>query len=829
MNERVLSVLEFDKITEQLANHATSEPGKQMCRSLVPCVDVSDARRALEETADAMRRAEAKGHVSFGANRDFSAIFSSLAIGATLDMKRLLQITSFLENTARVREYGKGRQDAHSGDGQAASDTLTDLFSALEPLPSAAAEIRRCILSEDEMAPDASGTLRDIRRNRGIAESRVRETLNKMVNGSLREYLQDAVVTMRGDRYCLPVRAEHKAKVNGIVHDQSSSGSTFFIEPAAVVELNNKIREYDILEQKEIERILAELSALLSDNLQALRDNATCMTLLDFAFAKAAYAFETDASVPGFTNDRSFRLIQARHPLIDKKKVVPTDIYLGRTADSAMPDKPEDGFRMMVITGPNTGGKTVTLKTTGLLTLMGEAGLAIPADAHSEIAFYREIYADIGDEQSIEQSLSTFSSHMTNTVRILKAARSDDLCLFDELGAGTDPTEGAALAIAILNHLLSRDVSVLATTHYAELKVFAMTTPGVKNASCEFEVSTLKPTYRLLIGMPGKSNAFAISRKLGLPEEIIEGAHAQIDVDKARMETLFSDLEESRKQAEAEKQSAMRYKEEISRLEARMRKQSQEFDALGEDLIAEAREEADRVLAGAKAFADETIRLMRKAGADEDIVKELERTRTALNEKRGKLRRESASKTETGTKDNAAVTLKASDLVPGTAVRIVSLDLKGTIEGHPDKNGNLFVQCGVMRMKTHISDLAIAREEEIAKSGPEIAKRFSMKRAFEARDAGTKEHRGALRTAGAAAEINLIGQNTDDALNALDKYLDDAYLSHMPSVRIVHGKGTGTLRSAVQRHLKQVSYVKSFKTGEYGEGDAGVTIVKLKE
>ena len=829
MNERVLSVLEFDKITEQLANHATSEPGKQMCRSLLPCNDVSDAGRALKETADAMRRAEAKGRVSFGANRDFSEPFSSLAIGATLDMRRLLQIASFLENVARVREYGKGKQDARSGDGQAVFDTLADLFNALEPLPSVAAEIRRCILSEDEMAPDASGTLRDIRRNRGIAESRIRESLNKMVNGSLREYLQDAVVTMRGDRYCLPVRAEYKAKVNGIVHDQSSSGSTFFIEPAAVVELNNKIREYDILEQKEIERILAELSALLSDNLQALRDNATCMTLLDFAFAKAAYAFETDASVPGFTNDRSFRLIQARHPLIDKKKVVPTDIYLGRTADSAMPVTSGDGFRMMVITGPNTGGKTVTLKTAGLLTLMGEAGLAIPADPHSEIAFYREIYADIGDEQSIEQSLSTFSSHMTNTVRILEAARPDDLCLFDELGAGTDPTEGAALAIAILNHLLSCGISVLATTHYAELKVFAMTTPGVENASCEFDVSTLKPTYRLLIGMPGKSNAFAISRKLGLPEEIIEGAHAQIDIDKARMETLFSELEESRKQAEAERESAMRYKEEISRLEARMRKQSQEFDALGQDLIAEAREEADRVLAGAKAFADETIRLMRKAGADEEIVKELERTRTALNEKRGKNRKEKDVQRAKNKDEHRTVRLKPSDLVPGTSVKIVSLDLKGTIEGHPDKNGNLFVQCGVMRMKTNVADLELAKEEEAAKSGQEIAKRFSMKRAFEAQGTDTKTHKGTLRAAGVSAEINLIGKNTDDALSALDKYLDDAYLSHMPSVRIVHGKGTGTLRNAVQRHLKQISYVKSFQTGEYGEGDAGVTIVKLKE
>ncbi|MBR0173058.1 MAG: endonuclease MutS2 [Lachnospiraceae bacterium] len=822
MNKRVLSVLEFDKITEMLADHATSEPGKRMCRQLVPCPDLSDAKRALQETADAMRRAEAKGRVSFGANRDFSELFSSLAIGATLDMGRLLQTASFLENVARVREYGRGKQGTRTGDETPAGDTLTDFFSALDARESAVAEIRRCILSEDEMAPDASAALRDIRRNRGIAEGRIRETLNRMVNGSLREYLQDAVVTMRGDRFCLPVRAEHKTKVNGIVHDQSSSGSTFFIEPAAVVELNNKIREYDIQEQKEIARILASLSAMLSDNLDALRDNATYMTLLDFIFAKAAFAFETDAAVPVFTNDQSFRLIQARHPLIDKKKVVPTDIYLGHVPEG-------DDFRMMVITGPNTGGKTVTLKTTGLLILMGEAGLAIPADAHSEIAFFREVFADIGDEQSIEQSLSTFSSHMTNTVRILNEAEENDLCLFDELGAGTDPTEGAALAIAILNNLLSRGVSVLATTHYAELKVFAMTTAGVKNANCEFDVATLKPTYRLLIGTPGKSNAFAIASKLGLPQSVIDGAHAQIDTDKARMETLFTDLEESRKQVEAEKASVARYKEEISRLEARMREQSEEFDTLGQDLIAEAREEADRVLAGAKAFADETIRLMRKAGADENLLKELERTRTALNEKRGKNRKEKDVRREKDKEEHRAVRLKTSDLVPGTSVKIVSLDLKGTIEGHPDKNGNLFVQCGVMRMKTNVSDLELAKEEEAAKSGQEIAKRFSMRRAFETQGSDTKTRKGTLRAAGAAAEINLIGKNTDDALSALDKYLDDAYLSHMPSVRIVHGKGTGTLRNAVQRHLKQISYVKSFQTGEYGEGDAGVTIVKLKE
>ena len=820
MNQRALSVLEYDKITARLAEHASSAPGRAMCEKLLPCEYQSDAERALQETADAVKRMGQKGSVSFGSHFDSESLRSSLAIGATLEMRQLLRVASFLENVALVRNYGAGRENAETAD-----DTLSDYFRALEPLPHISGEIRRCILSEEDMADEASPALKQIRRQLAVSSERVRETLNKMVNGSLRAYLQDAVVTMRGDRYCLPVRAEHKGQVHGIVHDRSSSGSTLFIEPAAVVELNNKIRELALQEEKEIARILAELSASLSDNLQALTDNATYMTLLDFIFAKAHYAQELDAVKPAFSKDRGFWILQGRHPLIDKDKVVPTDIFLGKD----LPDA-RDPYRMLIITGPNTGGKTVTLKTTGLLMLMGMSGLLIPADEKSRIAFYREIYADIGDEQSIEQSLSTFSSHMTNIARILSEACSEDLCLFDELGAGTDPTEGAALAISILSNLLARDAAVLATTHYAELKVYAMTTEGVVNASCEFDIETLRPTYKLLIGTPGMSNAFAISRKLGLPEEIIEGAHAQIDTDKARMETLFADLETSRKTIEKERAEIDRYREETKELNRKLEQQTKEFDSLGEDIVAEAHEEAERILTEAKRFADDTIRLMRKSGADEELLAVMERERTKLNERIGNTKKagKKAKDRQTAGQQEDAPVLKKEQAKKGERVKILSMGLTGIIESLPDKDDNVFVRCGIMQVKAKVSDLSPAPEE--AEQPQEIAKKFSMKQAFASKDGGKgggKRH-SILNDDYVSAELNLIGKNTDDALYALDKYLDNAYRAHLPSVRIVHGKGTGTLRSAVREHLKGVRYIKKFQEGEYGEGDAGVTIATFR-
>ncbi|MBR5970526.1 MAG: endonuclease MutS2 [Lachnospiraceae bacterium] len=822
MNKRALTVLEYDKITARLAEHASSEPGRKMCEALLPCAYETDAERALQETADALKRIGVKGGISFGSNFDSAALRQSLAIGATLEMRQLLRVASFLENTERVRTYGVRPTDKDDG---ASDDSLSDYFRALEPLKDISSEIRRCILSEDEMADEASPALKQIRRQLAQSSERVRETLNKMVNGSMRGYLQDAVVTMRGDRYCLPVRAEHKGNVNGIVHDRSSSGSTLFIEPAAVVELNNKIRELALQEEKEIARILAEISASLTDRIDALTDNATYMTLLDFIFAKALYAQELDAVKPAFTKDRGFWLLQARHPLIGKDQVVATDICLGENLPWERAP-----YRMLIITGPNTGGKTVTLKTTGLLMLMGMSGLMIPADEKSRIAFYREIYADIGDEQSIEQSLSTFSSHMTNIVRILQEAGSEDLCLFDELGAGTDPTEGAALAISILSDLLNRDAAVLATTHYAELKVFAMTTERVVNASCEFDIETLRPTYRLLIGTPGMSNAFAISRKLGLPEEIIDGAHAQIDTDKARMETLFADLETSRKTIEAERERIEQYKQETQALNAKLEEQSREFDSLGEDILADAHEEAERILTEAKRFADDTIRLMRKSGADEELLAVMERERTKLNERIGAQRSSGKKAKEKAAPPQEGERLTKEQAKKGERVHIVSMGLTGIIESLPDKDENVYVRCGVMQVKAKVSDLSPAPEKE--ESAQEIAKKFSMKQAFAAKESGGGKGGGkrhsVLNDEYVSAEINLIGKNTDDALHALDKYLDNAYRAHLPSVRIVHGKGTGTLRNAVRTHLKSVRYIKKFQEGEYGEGDAGVTVATFK-
>ena len=792
MNERVCKTLEYDKIIDRLAEHATCDPGRRMCLSLKPLDDVSDMRRAASETADAAARIGQKGRLSFGALQSFDAELRALAVGGTLDMKALLAMAAMLENAGRAASYGKTESGVR--------DTLSDFFSALSPLENLSAEIRRIVVSEEEIASDASPRLKQLRRETSLTTAKIRDVLNRMVNGTARQYLQDAVITMRGDRYCLPVRSEHKGQVAGIVHDRSSSGSTLFIEPQAVVDLNNKLREYALEEEKEIARILTLLSAELSARLTDIGDNITYMTLLDFVFAKAAYGLEIEGAQPLFSEDTSFFLKSARHPLIDRDKVVATDIRLGGAG--------EGDARMLVITGPNTGGKTVTLKTSGLLTLMGMSGLMIPAAHDSRIAVFEEIYADIGDEQSIEQSLSTFSSHMSHIVRILEEADERSLCLIDELGAGTDPTEGAALAISILNHLLEKRVSVLATTHYAELKVFAMTTKGVLNASCEFDVGTLQPTYRLLIGTPGASNAFAVSKRLGLSEEIINGAKEQIDADKVRMETLFRDLEESRRVAEEERIEIARYREEQEALQARLREQEETLDTLGEDLLKEAHGEAERILKEAKLFADETIRLMRKSGADDALIADLERKRTALNLKIADTSKKKRGHEEREKKEKGRG-LEAKDLVIGDRVKILSAGLSGTVSKLPDKEGRLTVTCGVMQVETKLSDLA--PDEEHAENGKQIEKRYRMK-----------------GVSYVPAELNLIGKNTDDAISALDKYLDEAYMSHLPGVRIVHGKGTGTLRNAVQRHLKGVRYVKSFQDGAYGEGDTGVTVVKFK-
>ncbi len=753
--------------------------------------DLEHITKAQTETADALGHLFRKGSTSFGGNKNLGFCIKSLEVGSVLSIAELLRIASFLENTARIKAYGrKDREDAPA-------DSLDHYFEELEPLTPLSNEIRRCILSEEEIADDASPALKQIRRRMAITNDRIHSQLASMINGSSRTYLQDAVVTMRNNRYCIPVKSEYKGQVPGMVHDQSSTGSTFFIEPAAVVSLNNELRELEIKEQEEIGVILANLSAQAGAYTQVLANDQKAMTMLDFVFAKASLAMEQNASMPVFNTEHRIRIRQGRHPLLDKKKVIPIDIRLG------------EDFDLLVITGPNTGGKTVSLKTVGLLTLMGQAGLHIPALDRSELSIFNEVYADIGDEQSIEQSLSTFSSHMTNIVSILQTADAGSLCLFDELGAGTDPTEGAALAIAVLDHLHGRGIRTMATTHYSELKVYALSTDFVENASCEFSVETLRPTYRLLIGIPGKSNAFAISSKLGLPDYIIEDAKRHITEDKESFEDLLSDLENSRLTVEKEQAQIESYKKEIETLKQRLEAKQEKIEQSKARILREANEEAREILQNAKEIADETIRTFQKAGSGSSM-KELEKSRQKVRDK-------ISEKNEKLTLKNDKPThkvLKPNQLRLGDSVKIVSMGLKGTVSSLPDRNGKLFVQCGIIRSQVALEDIVLIQEETVNTNKLQRSSSGKLKMS---------------KSYSVSTEINLLGKTVDEALSALDKYLDDAYLAHLPNVRIVHGKGTGALRNAVHNYLRKNRVVKSYRLGEFGEGDAGVTIAVFKE
>ncbi len=791
MNEKVLSTLEFHKIILQLTEHADSEPGKKVCGQLVPGTDIGEIRTAQSETRDALSRLFKQGSTSFGGNKDIGFSLKTLEIGSTLSAVELLKIAKLLNNVSRIKAYGKKDKE------DAPEDSLDPYFESLTPLTQLANEITRCILSEDEIADDASPTLKSIRRQMVTTNDKIHSQLINMVNGSYRTFLQDAVITMRNNRYCIPVKSEYKNQVHGMVHDQSSTGSTFFIEPAAVVELNNKLKELELQEQEEIERILADLSAQAGEHVQELLQNQKLMTHLDFVFAKAKLAMDQNATEPIFNRKHYINIRKGRHPLLPKKKVVPIDIHLGRD------------FDLLIITGPNTGGKTVSLKTVGLFTLMGQAGLHIPAADRSELSIFEEVYADIGDEQSIEQSLSTFSSHMKTIVHILAHANENSLCLFDELGAGTDPTEGAALAIAILNHLHDRGIRTMATTHYSELKIYALSTSFVENACCEFSVETLQPTYRLLIGIPGKSNAFAISSKLGLPEYIIDAAKEQISKEDESFEDVISDLEQSRLTIEKEQREIAEYKERIRTLQDQLKAKNEKIDAAKDKILREANEKARAILQEAKDVADETIRDFNKLDKGTDIKtleQKRQKVRDKINEKNAKL----SLKTEEKPKQK---TLDPTKLKKGDSVKVLSMGLKGTVSTLPDNKGNLFVQCGIMRTQVNVRDLAYAEEATITTP---VLQRTNMGKVKMSKSFSISH------------EINLLGMTVDEAISALDKYLDDAYLTHMPNVRVVHGKGTGALRSAVHSHLKRLKYVKEFRLGEYGEGDAGVTIVTFK-
>lgn len=791
MNQKTLTKLEYNKIIAMLEEQASSFRGRQLCRKLKPMTDPERINTAQEQTAAAFTRLIKKGRISFSDAAPVEESMKRLEIGAALGIGELLRICKLLQIAGRVKAYG--RHDTQ----EELADCLDACFEQLEPLTLLSNEIERCIISEDEISDDASSTLKHIRRRIGSINDKVHTTLTNLVNGSLRMYLQDTLITMRGDRYCIPVKAEYRSQVQGMIHDQSSSGSTLFIEPMAVVKLNNDLKELYAKEQEEIQVILARLSGDAAAYIEEIRTDYRVLTDLDFIFARGRLALDMNASRPMLNTEGRIRIREGRHPLLDSRKVVPITVTLG------------EDFTLLIVTGPNTGGKTVSLKTVGLLTLMGQAGLHIPAADRSELSVFHQVYADIGDEQSIEQSLSTFSSHMTNIVSFLQDVNEKSLVLFDELGAGTDPTEGAALAIAILSYLHNRGIRAMATTHYSELKIFALSTPGVENACCEFDVESLKPTYRLLIGIPGKSNAFAISSKLGLPDYIIEDAKARLSEQDVSFEDLLTDLETSKRTIERERDEIAAYKREVEALKNQTRQKQDKLDEQRERILREANEKANAILRDAKEVADETIKNFRKFGKENISAAEMEKERERL---RKKIKDTSASSAIKAQKPKKAY--KPSDFKPGESVRVLSMNLVGTISSKPDSRGNVTVQMGILRSQVNISDLEIIEEQN--PYSPQAMKRTSKGR--------IKMN----KSLSVSPEIHLLGKTVDEAVAELDKYLDDALLSHLNSVRVVHGKGTGALRKGIHEYLRRQKHVKSYHLAEFGEGDAGVTIVELK-
>ncbi|MEF9916766.1 MAG: endonuclease MutS2 [Lachnospiraceae bacterium] len=790
MNEKTMKKLEYNKIIELLTEQASSPSGKQLCRQLLPITNLEAINTSQEQTAAAFTRTIKKGRLSFSGTYQIEDSLKRLEIGAALGCNELLKICKLLEAANRAKSYG--RHETTEED----MDCLDIYFEQLEPLSVLASEIHRCILDEDEISDDASSTLKHIRRSIGFMNDKVHSTLTTLVNGSLRTYLQDAIITMRGDRYCIPVKSEYRGQVHGLIHDQSSTGSTVFIEPMAVVKLNNDLKELYGKEQEEIQVILANLSVEAAAYIQELRSNYRILTDLDFIFAKGSLALQMNASKPIFNNEGYIDIRKGRHPLLNKKTVVPISVNLGKD------------FDLLIVTGPNTGGKTVSLKTVGLFTLMGQSGLHIPALDRSKLSIFEDVYADIGDEQSIEQSLSTFSSHMTNIVSFLEHVNEHSLVLFDELGAGTDPTEGAALAIAILSHLHSRKIRTMATTHYSELKVFALTTPGIENACCEFDVETLRPTYHLLIGVPGKSNAFAISSKLGLPDYIIEDAKLHLSEQDASFEDLLTDLEANRRVLEKEQEEIAIYRREIEHLKSQFQTKQAHLEEQKERILKDANEKAGIILREAKETADETIKNFRKFGNEHISLSDLEQEREHL-----RVKIKNTQTTGTIGREKPVKQHRANEFRLGESVNVLSMNLKGTVSTLPNSKGDLYVQMGILRSLVNIKDLEII--DTPAETGKNLQRTSSGKMKMS-------------KSMTIRPEINLLGKTVDEAISQLDKYLDDAYLSHISPVRIVHGKGTGALREGIHNYLKRVKYVKSYRLGAFGEGDAGVTIVEFK-
>lgn len=801
MNKKALKTLEYNKIIDRLAEYSVTPTGRELCHQLVPSKDYSEIDLWQSNTEDALKRIYKKGSLSFRGIKDIRGSLSALELGSALGISELLNIAELLETALRVKNF-----DVKEASGEVTEDSLTGYFLAVSPLSPLCKEIKRCIISPEEVADDASAGIKNVRRQIKLANEKIHAQLNSLINSaSVRTMLQDTLVTMRDNRYCLPVKAEYKSSFSGMVHDQSSSGSTLFIEPMSVVKLNNELKELFLREEEEVEKLLASLSSDAAEHLEELKEDYRVLCLMDFIFSKAMLAKDMNAVRPQYNRDGYINIKKGRHPLIAKDKVVPVDIYIGKE------------FDLLVITGPNTGGKTVSLKTAGLFTLMGQAGLHIPALEHSELSVFTEVYADIGDEQSIEQSLSTFSSHMVNTVSILNKADKGSLCLFDELGAGTDPTEGAALAMAILSSLHGRGIRTMATTHYSELKLFALSTEGVENACCEFDVATLMPTYRLLTGVPGKSNAFAISKKLGLSDSIIEDARSRIDSEEKSFEDVISDLEERRITLEKEERELLLSKAETEKLRKSLREKNERIDAAKDKILRRANEEAKEILEKAKEYADETIKKYNKWGNEGGIVSEMEKERAKLRESIN----EKAAKTVKREKERTAKKIDAGKLKIGDSVRIISLNLTGTVSTLPDNKGRLYVTTGILKSQVSLSDLEVISEETLTLEGAAINKKQRSPK----NSSSTYSSMKMGKSESVHTELNLIGKTVDEALSILDKYLDDAYLAHLGQVNIIHGFGTGALRNAVHGHLKKTGYVKSFHLEETNHGS---TIVEFK-
>ena len=800
MNEKVLKTLEYNKILNQLSEYACSPEAKKRCLALRPITDKAQIEQLQLQTKDALSRLFRCGNLSFSGVHSVNDSLKRLEIGASLSAAELLSICSLLEAAKRVKAFSRSEKE------EVPDDSLTGFFTEIEPLTPLYDEIKRCILAEDEIADDASSTLRSIRRSMRGMNDRIRAQMNNMINNSTtRSYLQDAVITMRDGRYCLPVKAEAKSQIPGMVHDQSSSGSTLFIEPMAVVNLNNEYKELLLKEKDEIEKILENLSNLTANFSEQIATDYTILAELDFIFAKAAYAQTYNGVAPTFNNEGYLHIKKGRHPLLDKKKVVPIDVMLGKD------------FKLLIVTGPNTGGKTVSLKTVGLLTLMGQSGLHIPASERSELGIFEEVFADIGDEQSIEQNLSTFSSHMTNIVSIVQQAHRDSLVLLDELCGGTDPIEGAALAISILSDLHGRGIKTMATTHYSELKMFALSTDDIENASCEFDVETLSPTYRLMIGIPGKSNAFAISRKLGLDEHIIEGAADQIDESVKDFETILADLEKSKQTIEKEQEEILEYRKEIETLRRSLKSRQDNIKEKRDKMLRDAREEAHNIISEAKEIADSTIReynKLKKQNKNPDANKKMEHMRSDLRGRMTKLEGQMAYKSKKKNKKRH----EANDFHVGDEVYVTSLSLAGTVSTLPNAKGDLYVQMGMMRSLVNIKDL------EITKTAKDV------KRENQRNESRNRGRTAINKSASIRPEINVMGMTVDEAIAQLDKYIDDACLANLAQITVVHGKGTGALRKGLHNYFKQLKKQKrisGYRDGEYGEGDLGVTVVIL--